>query len=128
MVNNNLGLYFGKIILELLTDILYFPLWWYGRGFLIVVKKVTNFWVQRQKGLALFVWIKNIFKPMYGQTDWQGIMVSIIIRVVQIIFRSIAMFFWLFLGLLAIIIWIALPVFVVFEIVFQLIPESYMQY
>jgi len=79
MLHNNIAIYSLKIILEVIKDILYFPLWWYSRGFFIFVLGVLNFIKNQEKSLALFVWIKNIFKPMYGQTDWQGILVSIFI-------------------------------------------------
>ena len=121
MLHNNLALYSLKIILEIIKDILYFPLWWYGKGFFIFALKMLNFIKNQEKSLALFIWIKNIFKPMYGQSDLQGILVSIFIRIIQIIFRSIVMLFVILIALILIIIWLILPILVIYEIIFQLI-------
>ncbi len=58
---------------------------------------------------------------MYAQYDWQGTLISFFVRLVQIIFRSIFMLFWLILSLAVIIFWIILPPLVVYEIIFQFI-------
>jgi len=121
MLHNNLAIYSLKILYEIIRDILYFPLWWYGRGFLNFSLGVLNFIKNQEKSLALFIWIKNIFKPMYGQTDWQGVLVSIFMRIIQIIFRSIVMLVVILFSLLFILIWLLLPIFVIYEIIFQLI-------
>ncbi len=84
------------------------------------VKGLIKFLLNRQKALALLVWIKNIHRPMYGQQDWQGVLISIFMRIVQIIFRSLLMLFYLFLSLAALALWVALPIFTLFEIIFQL--------
>lgn len=119
MVTNNFALYSLKIVVEIITDILMFPVWWYTRGFFYCLKNVWRFLGRRQESISLFVWIKNIFKPMYGQTDWQGILISIFIRVVQIIVRSMAMIFWLFFSVFILLMWLVIPVFVIYEIVLQ---------
>ena len=41
--------------------------------------------------LAIGVWTKNIFVPMFGMHDWQSRIISFFMRVVQIIGRSIAL-------------------------------------
>lgn len=121
MPTNSFLFYSLKILIEIITDVLYFPLWWYSAGLVYLIIGVRNFLVNKQKSLALLVWIKNIFKPMYAQYDWQGILISFFMRLVQIIFRSIFMIFWLVLTVAAIIFWIILPVLVIYEIFFQLI-------
>jgi len=120
MLHNNLALYSLKIVAEIIRDIFYFPLWWYGRGFFNFTLKVIGFVKNQEKSLALFVWIKNIFKPMYGQSDWQGILVSIFMRIIQIIFRSIVMLVVLLIALIMILIWLILPFLTIYEIIFQL--------
>lgn len=40
---------------------------------------------------AIEVWIKNIFVPMFGQHDWQSRLISVFMRLVQIIGRSLAL-------------------------------------
>jgi hypothetical protein len=57
---------------------------------------------------------------MYGQRDWQGVLISIFIRFIQIIFRSIIMLFYIVISLAILLFWIFLPLLVFFEILFQL--------
>lgn len=99
---------------------MYFPVWWYAFGLLELIDKLIIFIKNREKGLALSVWVKNIFRPMYGQTDWQGKLISFGFRVFEIIVRGIIMLWWIIIAIIIIIAWIALPIFVVYEIIFQI--------
>lgn len=56
--------------------------------------------------LAIRVWIKNIFVPMFGMHDWQSRLISFFMRVVQIIGRSIALLIFTFAALLALAIYV----------------------
>jgi hypothetical protein len=80
---------------------------------------VAHFLSDKQKALALLVWIRNIFRPMYAQYDFAGILISFFIRLVQIIFRSFILLFWLIFSLAVVAFWVLLPVFVIYEIIFQ---------
>ena len=113
-------MYSVKIFIELIQDILYFPLWWYSRGLIKLLLRLKNFLVDKQKSLALLIWIKNIHKPMYGQYDWTGLLISFFMRLIQIIIRSVIMLFWLVAALVVLIFWLILPILVVYEIIFQL--------
>ena len=121
MLNNNLALYGAKILAEVGRDLVFFPFWWYGQGLFLFAKKVLEFLNNQQKSLALFVWIKNIFKPMYGQNDWEGIMISILMRIFQIALRSIAMIFWLLVAVIAMMTWVFIPLIIIYQLYFQLI-------
>jgi hypothetical protein len=110
----------GKILGEFIFEILYFPVWWYSRGLLRVLLWAKNFLARKIKSTGILIWLKNIFTPMYGQSDWAGILISFITRVLQIIFRAIAMFFWITWSLIIITLWLLFPIIVVFEIIFQL--------
>jgi len=122
MLTNNAGFYGAKIIADIFKDILYFPFWWYSRGLLNFIGKNLTFLNYRQKSLGLLVWIKNLFKPMYGQHDWQGRLISFGFRVVFIIFDSVVMVFYVLLSLIAVLFWIIFPFFVLYEILYQLYP------
>jgi len=113
-------MYSIKILGEIARDFLFFPLWWYSRGLVMIITKTWEFVQNRQRSLALIVWVKNIFKPMYGQYDWQGLLISFFIRSMQIIFRSLIMFFWILVSLAFLVIWAILPFFVFYQIIFQL--------
>ncbi len=84
-----------------------------------IIKGLINLLINKQKSLALFVWVKNIFRPMYAQTDLAGRLISFFIRLAQIIFRSFIMLFWIIFSLAIIVFWIIAPVFVIYEIIFQ---------
>ena len=120
-MSNSFVFYSLKIIVELVYEIFYFPVWWYWRGLLNLLIWARDFLINQQKSLALFVWVKNIFKPMFAQYDWQGILISFLVRVAQIIFRGIIMLLWLILALAVILFWILLPIIVIYEISFQII-------
>lgn len=79
---------------DLVTSILKWPLWWYSTGLVAVFKSLWQMFSYQIKSMAVGVWIKNIFVPMFGQRDWQSRIISFIMRVVNIIGRSFAGFIW----------------------------------
>jgi len=120
MISQSYSIYATKLLIELVRDILYFPIWWYSRGLLKIIISMKDFLSDRQKQLALIIWIKNIFRPMYGQYDWQGMIISFFIRLFQIIVRGVLMLF-LFIGAVVVVLaWLILPIFTIYEIIFQL--------
>jgi hypothetical protein len=121
MVSNNLFTYSIKIFSEIAFDIVYFPLWWYSRGTLITFNRLTQFVINQERNWALLVWAKNIFKPMYGLTDIQGRLISVLMRLIQIIFRGIIMLVVCFIALAFFLAWILAPAFVLVEIIYQII-------
>ncbi len=102
-----------RLALEFLLDILYFPLWWFSGG----VKKAGGFCIgilSTANGyLAPGLWLKNIAVPMFGQYDWQGRLISIFMRLVNVVGRSIALFFVLIFILALLLIWLVFPIVVV---------------
>jgi hypothetical protein len=58
---------------------------------------------------------------MYGQHDWEGILISVLMRIVQIFIRSIAMIFWVFIAIIAMAAWIFIPLIIIYQIYFQLV-------
>lgn len=114
------NIYSSNLLIDILKEIFLFPFWWYSIGLIKFIISLRNFIVNREKGLALFVWIKNIFVPMYGQRDFQGIIISIFIRTLQIIIRSIIMFFWLIVVIALFWVWLLAPIFIIYQIIWQL--------
>ncbi len=121
MNSSHFLIYLPKIILQIIRDFLYFPLWWYSVGLWRTLIHVVNFWSERQINLGLAVWAKNLFTPMYGQQDFMGKFISFFIRLIQIIVRSIFMLFWLIVGLVWLVFWIALPPLTIGGIIYQLL-------
>jgi len=92
-------------------------------GLLMIIQKNVIFIQDRQKSLSVLIWLKNIFKPMYGQTDLQGRLISFMVRVVQIIFRTIFLLFYIVVSFLVILLWIILPFLIFYEIIYQIYPD-----
>jgi len=120
MLTHNFLTYSGKIILQILGEILYFPVWWYSVGFIRAAKRLFRFWKGQEESLGFSIWVKNIFVPMYGQRDIAGRVISFVMRLVQIIFRGLVLLFWLGLVLLSLLAWLAFPILLVLAIAFQL--------
>jgi len=120
MFQHNFLTYGGKIIVSLALEIVYFPIWWYSVGFYRLLKNVWNFLCDQEKSLGFSVWAKNIFVPMYGQSDWAGRLISFFVRLVQIIFRGVALLFWIVICILLTIFWLALPLMLLLALFFQI--------
>lgn len=110
-----------QALLRFLGNILFFPLWWYSLGFLMFANRVINFWREEQKSLGVYVWLKNLFIPMYGQHDFAGRIISFFVRLIQIIIRGVVLLFWVIIGLGLMLIWLALPLLLIAAIAFQLV-------
>jgi len=103
-----------RMFLEFVLDLIYFPIWWYTGGV-----KHTGIWCWHllQSGnlyLAPGLWLKNIFVPMYGQTDLQGRLMSIFMRFVNVIGRGLALLVWQIIVLAIFVLWLVFPVFVIY--------------
>ncbi len=108
------------VFLDTLREILYFPIWWYTRG----LAQAANFSWQRIKNMELRlgvkVWVVNIFKPMFGQRDIAGVLISFFMRIFQIIGRTLVLILWTLVMILAFFVWIILPVLVILGIILNL--------
>ncbi len=110
-----------KLLIQIIWEFLYFPIWWYSQGWLRFAKLLFGFLSWQSASLGVGIWLKNIFVPMYGQTDFSGRLISFFIRLVQVIFRGILLFLIFILCLILFFLWAAIPLLVVYAIVLQLI-------
>ncbi len=120
MFQHNFLTYSGKIIVSLFLEIIYFPVWWYSVGFFRFFRNVRLFLRKRERSLGFLVWAKNIFVPMYGQSDFAGRLISFFMRLVQIIARGFILLLWIIFCLLSLVIWLALPISLVVALFFQI--------
>lgn len=94
---------FKIITIDLLFDIVRWPVWWYSEGLKIAWDKIFTWTFGFQQRIGLSIWLKNWFRPMYGQYDWQGRIISFFFRTITIIFKvaqflvGFSVFFILFL-------------------------------
>ena len=119
-MSSNILIYGAQIISEIIWDILYFPIWWYTRGILFIIMALRDFLIQKEKTLGILVWIKNINRPLYERYDWLGQLASFLVRIVQIIGKSLVWLVWLIITFIIFYLWIVLPIFAIYEIIFQI--------
>jgi len=98
-----------RIALDFFLDIVYFPVWWYTAGAKQIFLKCGRAIQQTNRQMAPGLWLKNLFVPMFGQTDWQGRLMSVFMRFVNVIGRSIGLFVWSIFILLLFFLWLLFP-------------------
>ncbi len=84
----------GQVFKDVVLDVLLFPVYWYTTGLVRMITWAGDNLMATFASLSLGVWLKNIFVPMYGQRDWQSRLISVFMRSVQIVFRSLGLFLW----------------------------------
>ncbi len=120
-MTKNYFLYAPKIIIDFIINILYFIPWWYSKGLVEIVKKSRKFLTRKEEELAIFIWLKNIHKPLYDRYSWQSTIKSVIIRVGQILLRLAILLFWIFLVVFKVVLYLILPILVLWQIIYQII-------
>lgn len=107
---------FKTLAWDLLAEVLYFPIWWYSSGLKKTTLAVFGNIKATSRNLALGLLFKNLFKPMYGQSDKVGRAISFFMRLVLLgaklfVFFLFFLFYWLIL-----IFWIVAPILVVWQL------------
>lgn len=105
------------IVVDIIGDFVYWPIWWYTAGLpdrLIWFEgQVKSIW----KVLALGLWLKNFFVPMYGDRSILGRAISLVMRIVILFGWKLVWFIvWTALSLALLLIWILLPPAVIYMI------------
>lgn len=110
-------LIFERILLDFVFHFIYFPLWWYTGG----LRHVAQFGGRQIRFVHAYLvpdlWLKNLFVPMFGQTDWQGRIASFFIRVVNVIVRTIMLLVWCVIVFCLCLIWPLVPLAIGYMIV-----------
>jgi len=109
------------VLIDLIGDILYWPIWWFTKGTLKMGIFCINQIRSQEQILGLSVWVKNLFTPMFGQYDIEGRIISFFARLLQIIFRSIVFLIWIILTIILFLAWIVFPIFIVYQVVINLL-------
>ncbi|OGY78600.1 MAG: hypothetical protein A3B74_04430 [Candidatus Kerfeldbacteria bacterium RIFCSPHIGHO2_02_FULL_42_14] len=101
-------------------DILYFPIWWITRGITSAVKISVNWMRHYAHRFALLILLKNLHKPMFGQTDWQSRIISFFVRLVQFVVLTAGWIVWCAIISIVTLVWILMPFFILWAIMYQL--------
>lgn len=104
------------LFVDLIGDIIYFPVWWYSQG----AKKTLIFCWHKINNLAdrlsLRILFKFFFKPMYGDYSASGRIISFFMRLLQLSFLllalSVGFCFWFGVFIL----WLIFPLVVIYNI------------
>lgn len=105
---------------ELFKEIVYFPIWWYTGGLKRHLLYVWHSVVRLNRNLSLSLMFKNIGKPMFGQYDRAGRIISFFMRLLLLVTRSIVFILFSLFYLLLLIAWAVLPLVIVWQILHNL--------
>lgn len=98
------------IFIDLLGSVAWFPVWWYTKGFALVRAKAWASLRYRSQSYGFRIWIRNFFVPMYGQYDITGKLVSVFMRFIVLIGRSIAFSVEALIYAAGLLLWVAAPI------------------
>lgn len=101
---------------DIVGDLLYWPLWWYSRGFARFLQRRRHSIKEFEEDIGLTVWIVNWTKPMYGQYDLAGKIISFIIRTFGIMLKLLMMAFYLLLQVVIVLVWLLAPPFLLWQL------------
>lgn len=90
------------------------PIWWYTAGFAHILAWFRRSAVAYWQRLCVGLWARNLLVPMYSQYDWWGRIISFLIRLAQVIARSVWYGAYLLLLALVIMAWPIAPIAVVY--------------
>lgn len=97
------------LFIDLLGSVAWFPVWWYTKGLLMVANSAFNALRYRARAYSFVIWIKNFFVPMYGEYDWTGRLISVFMRFVVLIGRSIALVVEAMVYAAGLVVWVLAP-------------------
>lgn len=109
------------MLIELVLDIVYFPVWWYTAGARHALLFCVDLVRQGNMQMAPGLWLKNIFVPMFGQYDIQGRIVSFMMRFFNVIFRSIGLLIWTLVCVALFVLWVVFPMGVLYMLTISLL-------
>lgn len=107
------------LLVDIILDILYFPLWWYSKGLVLAVRWMMREVHDAENFMGLGIWIKNIFRPMFGQYDFGSRIISFFMRFFQIILRSVILLCFTVFYFALFVVYLILPVVVFYGAVFH---------
>jgi hypothetical protein len=98
------------VLIDLFGSVVWFPVWWYTVGLKRVVLRSVQAIQFRVREYGLAIWIKNLFVPMYGQYDFVGRLISVLVRIAVLVGRFVALAIESLLYLLLLLLWVLAPV------------------
>ena len=108
------------VLIDMIGTVFMMPVWWYTTG----LKRMGGFYIRslsdEAEKLALGIWIRHMFVPMYGDYTIAGRAISFFMRVVVLIIRAIIFVLWMSILSVMFLLWLLLPAVAVAGLMFQL--------
>ena len=105
-----------RVLGETFLSVIYFPVWWYSSGFFGFLRKSGARLSDFNKTVGFTVWLGALGVPLYGQNDFGGRIISILIRLVNIIIRGLLLLLFFFFSLSLVILWLIFPIAIIYQL------------
>jgi hypothetical protein len=100
-----------------LSQFVTLPLWWYGRGLGLVVKRLLMREHLELRQINVWAWLKNFWVPMFHDYTIIGRGLSVVFRFFIIIFKVIQLIIGFIVRLILLAAWLITPLFFVWGII-----------
>ena len=102
-------------------QLLSLPVWWYQDGLLWLWHRSRIFLKNTVRSLNIYVWIRYLFVPMFGENNFSGRIISFCMRCLQIVGRSLALVGAVLLVITVSCIWLSLPFLILYLLIQQIL-------
>ena len=107
-MNNPALLFLHFVLVDVLWDVVRFPVWWFHRAFVSGALWWARQLADGEERLALVVLMKNLGRPMFGDYTKEGRAISFGVRLIQLAVSLVIFVLWFILVTLGWIAWILL--------------------
>lgn len=101
-------------------DVIYFPYWWYTKGLARVANFCLSTVISYARNIGFVIWLKHLFKPMYGDYTWEGRIISVFMRFLILIYKLINLVVRSVIMLVIFLGWVLLPILILYYILYQI--------
>ncbi len=109
-MNNQWLISLKLFFVDIALDFFVWPIWWYTVGvknsLFFCGRQIREVWLV----LALDIWLKNLFTPMYDDRSIFGRAISLVMRIVVLIWRMAWMVLWMAIILALLAAWLLAPI------------------
>lgn len=93
------------------------PFWWYTKGLSIITQNLADWQIKEWRRLGLFIWIRNLFTPMFHDYTIIGRGLSFVIRLIIIVLRLISLLVKFAFKIVLMLFWLLVPGIVLFGLI-----------
>ena len=108
----------SRLVWEEVLHLFFYPVWWYSNGLFGLARWAQEGLRYRARKYAIGLWMHHLSTPMYGEYSLIGRMVSVVMRLVVIIARSVAWVVEALVYTLLLVLWIAWPPLLILGVLF----------